>query len=124
MPDAPPPIVRKWDVALYTFNGLAVSAEILMGITPKFSEVYRQVKVPMPGSTLTLMTLSDLAMAWPLVVAILMTALPASVHAMSPRAIRIARVAIPLLSYVVWGVMICALSLPLLGCHLSIGSRR
>src|SRR4029078_5198022 len=58
---APEPTPRSWGTALFAGLYFATLAGALMKIVPKFSEVYRQVKVPMPGPTELLMTLSDLA---------------------------------------------------------------
>lgn len=123
-PPTPPPNVRSWDVALTAFVSLAITAGVLMGIVPKFEEVFLQVKVPMPGMTLLLMTWSGIACDWPLLVAFLMTVVPASLQCMKPRWVSIARPLIPILSLMVWAWMAVALFLPLTCTLEGIGSRR
>ena len=120
----PQPRVRRWDVAFSVLSGLAGSAFILMRIVPKFGEMFRQVKVPMPSLTLMVMNLSDLACYCPILTAFLITVLTASVHAWHPRAIAIGRYLLPLVNALVWGGMAFALFLPMMCCSLSIGSKK
>jgi type II secretory pathway component PulF len=123
-PAAPPPPVRRWDLALMTLGYFAVTAAGLMVIVPKFETVFLQVKIPMPGLTLMVMSLSGFCRAHPLLFAALMTGIPASIHVWQPRAVSIGRVAIPLLFWVMWGWMVVGLFLPLIGTLEGIGPRR
>ena len=123
-PAPPPPRLKRWDVALSVFSGLTGCAGILMVISPVVGHAFRQIKVPLPGWTVMTLSLSEMALAYPILTAILITALPASVHAWNPRAVAIGRVAIPILSLLAWGWMVVALLLPF-ACFLEgIGPRR
>jgi hypothetical protein len=113
-PPPPEPRVRKWDVALSAFTGLIGCAGILMFIAPRFGDIHRQIKVPLPSWTLMVLSLSDLALAYPILTAIVITALPASILAWNARVVALGRVAIPILSFLAWMVMILALFLPLI----------
>jgi hypothetical protein len=123
-PPPPEPRIRKWDVSLSTFTGLTGCAGILTFIAPMFGHVFRQMKVPMPGWTLMMMQLSDLALSYPIGLAAVLTALPASIHACSARTVAIGRVAIPILNLIAWGWMIVALFLPFLCILEGISPRR
>lgn len=123
-PAPPPPRPKRWDVALSVFTGLIGCAGILMVISPFVGHVFRQIKVPMPGWTLMMLNLSEVALAYPILTAILITGLPASVHAWNPRAVAIGRVAIPILSLIAWGWMVVALLLPFACILEGIGPRR
>ena len=120
----PPPPVRRWDLALITLAYFGATAAGLMLVVPKFEEVFRQVKVPMPGLTLMVMTLSGYCCAHPLLAAFVMTFVPASIHVWQPRAVSIGRVAIPLLFWVMWGWMTFGLFLPFCCILEGIGPRR
>lgn len=106
--DGPP--VRRWILPLMTFVYFAVTAIRLLHVIPKFGEVFRRVKVPMPAVTLSVVSLSDYCCAYPILLAIVMTAVPASIHAWSPRALKVGRVAIPILFLIMWGWMVYASS--------------
>jgi hypothetical protein len=123
-PPPPEPRVRRWDVALSAFTGLIGCAGILMFIVPRFGDVYRQIRAPMPGWTLMVLSLSDLALARPILAAIVITALPASIHAWNARVVALGRVAIPIAGFLAWMWMILALFLPLMGTLEGIGPRR
>jgi len=124
-PEPPPPApVRRWDLALATLAYFGATAAGLLLIVPKFEEVFLQVKVPMLGLTLCVMSISGLCRTHPLLLAIVMTAVPASIHLWHPRAVSAARIVIPLLFFVMWGWMIVSLFLPLCGLLEGIGSRR
>jgi hypothetical protein len=53
-----------------------------------------------------------------------MTGIPASIHFWHPRAVKVGRMAIPLLFWVMWGWMVVGLFLPLIGTLEGIGPRR
>jgi len=112
-PAASPPPARSWDLALATLGFFTATAAGLLLIVPKFDEVFRQVKVPMPGLTLMVTAVSEFCCTHPVLTAIVMTFVPASIHVWHPRAVAIGRVAIPLLFFVMWGWMVVGLFLPL-----------
>lgn len=115
-PSPGPPKVRSWDVALSAFELLAIIVVGSMIVAPKFEEMFRQVKVPMPGLTLQVMSLSSVICAMPpILVAFLMTVIPASFQFLSPRGVSIARVVVPILKLCVLVGFVYALYLPL-GC--------
>ncbi|HVE39327.1 MAG TPA: hypothetical protein VNM14_05520 [Planctomycetota bacterium] len=121
---APEPKPRSWGTALYAALSLASLAGILMKIVPQFAEVYRQVKVPMPGATLILVSLSDMACAVPWLVYPLVVVLPVGLSQLNKRTAWRVRAAIGLaygLSAV--GILI-AIFLPLMSVHGGIGARR
>lgn len=111
-------------LALMTFAYFAATVMGLMLIIPKFGEVFRQVKVPLPALTLSAISIAKFCCAYPILLAVVMTGVPASIHAWSPRAVKVGRIAIPIFFVVMWGWMIYGLLLPLLGCHLGIGAKR
>jgi type II secretory pathway component PulF len=95
-----------------------------MKIVPKFSEVYRQVKVPMPGPTELLMTLSDLACAVPWLIYPMVVLLPAALCRLDKRQASAARTAISLTYAISMVGMLIALFMPLLSVTYGIGARR
>jgi hypothetical protein len=105
--------VRNWDVALSVLSGLGGSTLILMGPAPWFERLYRQVKVPMPGVTLHVISLSELVGYCPTLTAFVITAITASVHAWNRRVISIARPLVPIASAAVWVAMTYALVMPI-----------
>jgi hypothetical protein len=115
---------RKWDVALSLLIGLMGCAGILVVIAPRIGYVFRQLRVPLPDWTTMTLSLSDLALAYPILAAIVITAAPASVHAWDGRAVAIGRVAIPLLSLLAWGWLIFALLLPFMSILWGIGTKK
>jgi hypothetical protein len=121
-PPAPP--LRRWDLALITLGYFAMTAVGLMLIVPRFERVFLQVKVPMAGLTLMVMSISGYCRAHPVLLAALMTGIPASIHFWHPRAVKVGRMAIPLLFWVMWGWMVVGLFLPLIGTLEGIGPRR
>ena len=123
-PEESLPPIRRLPLVLMTFVWFAATATGLLLIVPKFGEVFRQVKVPMPGLTLWVFSIAETCCAYPILLAAVMTAVPASIHAWPPRVVSVGRVAIPVFFLLMWGWMIYGLFLPLVGCHLSIGPRR
>jgi hypothetical protein len=123
-PPPPPPPVRRWPLAFWTLACLGATAAGLLLIAPRFEEVFRQVKVPMPGLTLAVMSISGFCRAHPILMAFVMTFVPASIHVWHPRAVAIGRVAIPLLFWVMWAWMIVGLFCPLVGLLEGIGQHR
>jgi type II secretory pathway component PulF len=119
LPPRPPP--RSTDLAVLGLLGLGLMAFLLTAVAPKFGEVFRQVKVPMPGSTLMVMTLSESVLADPWAAALLLLAIPAFLRDLTGRHATIARVVVPLLLIAGLGWMVLAMFQPLIGCHLSIG---
>ena len=113
---------RKWDVALSVLIGLIGCAGILTVIAPRIGYVFRNLKVPLPDWTLMILSLSDLVLAHPILTAMVITVVPASVHAWKTRAVAIGRVAIPLLNLLTWGGMVVALLLPFMSILWGIGS--
>ena len=74
---APEPKPRSWGTALYAGLCLASLAGIVMKIVPMYGDFFRQVKVPMPGATLMLVSLSDAGCAVPWLVYPMVVLLPA-----------------------------------------------
>ncbi|MBI3856320.1 MAG: hypothetical protein HY293_11580 [Planctomycetes bacterium] len=124
VPPPPPPRRLSWDLGIGALLWLAFPAVALLEIVPRFGEVYRQVKVPMPGITLTAMTLSEAAAACPMALAFLITVASALLTRLSGRGASLARIFLPLLGMVLWIGLLAALFMPLTCCHLSIGARR
>jgi len=122
-PAAPASNSRPWGLALLAGIYLASLAGIVMHIVPRFGEVYRQVKVPMPGATLALVSLSELALACPWLVYLAVLVLPACVLRVEQRAATRLELAI-ILGFavtVVW--VIWALFSPLIGLDYGIGMK-
>jgi type II secretory pathway component PulF len=115
---------RNREIALMLLLGFIATAIGVMEIIPKFGEVFRQVRVPMPSLTLMALSFSDFCRAHPVLVALLMTGVPASAHVWSDRAVAVARPVIPFLFLWTWGWMAYSMFLPLMSCHLGIGPKR
>jgi len=114
----------KWKLPVTALLCFGLTAAVLMKIVPRFAEVFSQVRVPMPALTLGLLGISRFCCAYPILVALIATGVPASIHVWHPRAVRIARVALPILFFILWGWMIVALFLPLTCTLVSIGTKR
>src|SRR5687767_5822765 len=111
LPLPPPPLPRTRDVAILAFLGLVLTAIVLAAVVPKFGEVFRQVRVPMPGMTLFVMSLSDSILADRWAAALLLVALPASLSRLTPRQASVARILVPAaaVAVLVWiAVALCA----------------
>jgi type II secretory pathway component PulF len=90
---------------------------------PKFAEVYGQVKIALPGSTMALVGLSEFLVSHWWVAPLILIATYDVLSRLSPKQAGVARVLIPVV--VVAGIawMIFALFTPLIGLH-GIGGRR
>ena len=122
----PPPAPRRlsWDLGISSLLWLTFPAVALLEIVPKFGEVYRQVKVPMPSITLTAMWLSEAAAVCPLALAFLISVASALLTRLEGRKAAVVRGLLPLLGVALWTWLIAALFMPLSCCLCSIGPRR
>jgi hypothetical protein len=117
------PKPRSWGTALFAAIYLASLAGVLMKIVPKFSEVFRQVKIPTPVATSLLMTLSDVACAVPWIVYPMVILLPAGLSRLDKRQASVARTAISVGFALGAAGMLAALFLPLMSVSSGIGAR-
>jgi type II secretory pathway component PulF len=126
MTDDPAPKAnpRSWGTALFAALYLATLAGILMKIVPQFDEVYRHVKVPMPGLTLILVSISHAACAVPWLVYPMLVVLPAPLCRLDKRQAAVAQTLISIgYAVSVVGILV-ALFFPLLSVDYGIGARR
>jgi type II secretory pathway component PulF len=115
---------RSWGTALYGALCLGSLAGILMKIVPMFGQVFRQVKVPMPATTLFLMRLSDAVCAVPWLVYPMVVLLPIGLSRLEKSRASVAQTAISIgfaLSAV--GILV-SLFMPLMSLDYGIGARR
>ena len=124
MEDATPTRRCFWGISLRVTCYQLVVATILVKIVPRFSEVYKQVKIPLPWSTLMLVGVGQAAETYPWVVfpAILLS--PVLLCRRSRQAASLSEgVAIVLLGLLLlW--MIVALFMPLIGGLEGIGPKK
>jgi len=122
-PAAPERKPTSWGISLFAGIYLASIAGILMHVVPKFGEMFRQVKVALPGITCALLAISDAACAVPWLVYPALILLPATVGRLSRKAAARAEVAIIVgfAASVIW--IVSALFLPLMSCHGGIGAK-
>jgi hypothetical protein len=123
-PGSPRPKPRSWGIALGGAIYLVVTTFILLQIVPRFDEVYRQVKIPLPSATEALLALSRAACACPLLVYALILIVPASLCRLSPKKAALAEVLMPVALVLVLGWIVVALFLPLIGTLEGIGPRQ
>lgn len=124
LPLPPPPTPRSTMVAIVALLGLVLTTVVLVCVVPKFEEVFRQVKVPMPGMTLFLMSLSDSILADRWAAALLLVAVPARLSRLTARQESIARVLVPVVIFASAAWMVSALFQPLMCLHHGIGAPR
>jgi len=122
----PPVRTPKWDwrLAFEIFLGLTMVAWILVVLAPKFEEVYRQAKVPMSGSLLTIISLSQTVSEDLWVLAAGMFLMSWDAGRWVGRKASIARVLVPIVTLLIAGWMVCSLFLPLLNLGHDIGPRK
>jgi hypothetical protein len=123
-PPGPQRQPRTWGLSLGGALYLAVTTFILMKIVPRFEEVYRQVKIPLPAWTEALLALSRAACAWPWGVYAGILIIPAFLCRLKPRSAAAAQVLMPVFLVLVLGWMLVALFMPLMGGLEGIGARR
>ena len=125
LPLPPPPVARSRAVAAAGVLGLAILGGVLVLVVPKFAEVFRQVKVAMPESTLAVISLSEVLISHGWAAPLSLLAVYDFLSRLSPGQDKIARVVVPIVVVVLLGWMLFALFHPLLGiCHGGIGPKR
>jgi hypothetical protein len=110
------PQPSSWGTSLFAAVYLLSFAGMLIKIVPKFGEVFRQVKVPMPGTTLMLLWISDAACAVPWLVYPMVILLSAAVGRLSKRDASRAQAALSIAFGITALWMVYALFLPLMCC--------
>lgn len=117
-------LTRKRILAWTALLFFCVTTSVFILVVPKFAEVFQQVRVPLPRLTLRIFGISGFCGAHPVLVALVSTGVPASVHGWNERAVAIGRIIIPVLFLIMWAWILIGLFLLLTGTLESIGSRR
>ena len=114
----PPRIPKTWDIVVMSFLFLLVAVGLLVGVIPKFADVYAQVKVPTVAMAKILFGLSRAVTHHLWIVGPALIVLPWSLGRLRGRGATLARYLIPALaiSSWLWGVLV--LFHPLIGCTL------
>lgn len=124
LPLPPPPLPRSRSVAAAAVLGVAILGAILIALVPKFAEVFRQVRIAIPGSTLALMDLSQFLLANGWLTPLILIAVYDTLSRLPPRQAGIARIVIPILVVAALAWMSFALFQPLIGICEGIGRPR
>ena len=124
LPLPPHPVPQSGSLAAAATLSLAIFAAVLVTVVPKFAEVFRQVKIPLPGTTLTLMRLSEFLTSHWWAAVLLLIGVYDALSRLSPKKADVARVLIPVVVVACIGWMTFALFAPLMGPLEGIGPRR
>ena len=120
---APPPRNRSWGVALSAALHSTAAAMVLIEIVPRFEQVFRKVKVPLPNLTLAVVSLSNLACLLPYGVYAAAVLLPLTLTRLDQRTAGRVKILSVILFMSLVGFIALGLFLPFTCVHCGIGQR-